>query len=145
MTIKQMLRTLAAAAVVALVALPASADDPSGTVKIEGMAVALGVSYSWGDGVLTMNDGTEHKFKVKGISVIDVGMTSMNFEGEIYALDKLDKFPGTYSTAQAGVALVEGVGTVAMENENSVVMRLSSTQSGVRLTLAPGGLEVNWQ
>jgi len=145
MTIKQMLRTLAAAAVVALVALPASADDPSGTVKIEGMAVALGVSYSWGDGVLTMNDGTEHKFKVKGISVIDVGMTSMNFEGEIYGLDKLDKFPGTYSTAQAGVALVEGVGTVAMENENSVVMRLSSTQSGVRLTLAPGGLEVNWQ
>jgi hypothetical protein len=32
-----------------------------------------------------------------------------------------------------------------MKNENGVVMKLKSTQKGVRLTLAGGGLEVTLQ
>jgi len=145
MTAMQMLRTFTAATFLTLVALPASAADPSGTVKITGTAIAAGIGYSWGDGVLTMKDGTVRNFRIKGISVVDVGITELDFDGEVYGLDKLDKFPGSYTAGEAGVALIAGGSGVSMKNGAGVVMEISSSQEGIRVTLAAEGLDVEWK
>ena len=114
---------------------------PSGTVSIETKAVALGVGFSWGEGVLTFQ-GKEYPFKIKGLSVVDIGVSSVSAQGEVYHLTKIEDFVGTFSAAEAGVAVGGGVGAQAMKNQNGVVMKLTSRKAGVQLKLAPEGLKV---
>ena len=114
---------------------------PSATVVIETKAVAVGVGYSWGDGVLSFQ-GEEYTFKIKGLSVIDVGISSITAEGDVFNLEKVEDFPGTFSAAEAGIAVGEGAGTQVMKNQNGVVMKVTSKKVGVQLKLAPEGLKV---
>jgi hypothetical protein len=62
-----------------LQASAALAEDPkpSGAVSVETTSVAAGIGYQWGEGILTY-EGKEYKFKVKGLSVIDVGISSIS-------------------------------------------------------------------
>jgi hypothetical protein len=133
---------LAVAAVV-LFATSALANEnkPSATVTIESKSVALGVGFQWGEGVLKFQ-GQEYKFKVKGLSVIDVGVSTISAKGAVYSLDKLEDFSGTFTSAEASIAVGGGVGAVAMKNQNGVVMQLTSTQAGLKLKLAPEGLKI---
>ena len=121
--------------------LEAEDAQPSATVAIETKAVAVGVGYSWGDGVLSFQD-EEHTFKIKGLSVIDVGISSISAQGDVYNLEKVEDFPGTFSAAEAGVAVGGGAGTQMMKNQNGVVMKVTSKKIGVQLKLAPEGLKV---
>ncbi len=49
---------------------------------------------------------------------------------------------GTYAAAQAGAAVGGGMSAVVLRNQNGVVLELTSTQTGVKLTLAGEGIEV---
>lgn len=118
------------------------APEVSGTVTIESTAVALGIGVEWGSGVLTMDDGSEHPFKVKGLSVIDVGISRIEASGEVFHLVEAKDLNGTFVAGQAGIAVGVGGSAVAMKNANGVVMQLKSSQKGLRLTLAPEGLSV---
>jgi hypothetical protein len=134
------------AAVLFAVAWIAGAEDkkPSGTVSIETTAVAAGIGYSWGEGVLTFN-GKEYPFKVKGISVVDVGVSKVSAVGEVYNLERAEYFPGTFSAAEAGIAIGGGAGAQIMENQYGALMKLTSTKQGVQLKLAPEGLKVQFK
>lgn len=116
--------------------------EVSGQVEISSTAVALGVGFQWGGGTLTMYDGSTHEFKLKGLSLLDVGVSSVKASGQVYKLTDPKDFAGTYFAAQAGGALVGGGAALIMKNKKGVVMRLESTQKGVRLTLAPEGVSV---
>jgi Cu/Ag efflux protein CusF len=116
--------------------------EVSGTVEIESKAVAIGIGFQWGGGTLTMYDGSTHEFKLKGLSVLDVGVSSVSAVGEVYKLTDPKDFTGTYFAGQAGGALVGGGASIVMKNKKGVVMRLESKQKGVRLTLAPEGISV---
>jgi hypothetical protein len=114
---------------------------PSATVSIESKAVAIGVGVSWGEGTLTYQ-GIPHKFKVKGLSVLDIGVSTISAEGEVYSLNNVADFAGTFSAAEAGVAIGGGAGIQVMKNQNGVVMKLTSRKAGVQLKFAPEGLIV---
>ena len=129
------------AALVSVSGVATAADKPSGSVTIESKSVALGVGVSWGDGKLNYK-GKTHTFSVKGLSVVDLGISKVSARGKVYHLDKVEDFSGTYAAAQAGAAVGGGMSVVALKNENGVVMELSSTQTGVKLTLAGEGIEI---
>jgi Cu/Ag efflux protein CusF len=116
--------------------------EVSGTVEIESKAVAVGIGFQWGGGTLTMYDGSTHKFKLKGLSVLDVGVSSNTASGEVFKLTDPQDFVGTYLAGQAGGALGGGGASIVMKNKKGVVMRLESKQKGVRLTLAPEGISI---
>lgn len=118
------------------------APKVSGTVDVETTAVAVGVGFEWGNGTLTMNDGSTHKFKVNGLSVIDVGFSSAAFSGEVYHLVESKDLEGVFIAGQAGATLGAGGSAVAMKNGNGVVLRVTSKQKGLRATLAPGGVKI---
>jgi hypothetical protein len=40
-----------------------------------------------------MYNGTEHEFKVTGLSLLDVGVTTIEAEGEVYRLAKNNNRP----------------------------------------------------
>ena len=119
----------------------ASADEPSATVTIESTSVAIGIGVQWGHGTLKFQ-GKEYKFSVNGLSVIDLGVSSISATGNVYKLKKLSDFAGTYSAAEAGIAVGAGVGASAMENQNGVVLKLTSTKVGIEFKLAPEGLKI---
>jgi len=118
-----------------------AADTPSGKVRIQSKSIAIGVGITWGDGVLTFQ-GKEYKFKLEGLSVVDLGISSLSVTGEVYNLKKLEDFNGTYVAAQAGVAVAGGVSATAMKNQNGVVIKVKSTQKGLKFTLAPEGTKI---
>ncbi len=114
----------------------------SGNVEIETTSVALGVGFEWGKGKLTMYDGSTHDIKISGISVVDIGVSKISLTGEVFRLTDPQDFAGNYFAGEAGGALFRGGSAVAMKNEKGVVMRLNSTQKGLKLTLAGKGLSV---
>ena len=119
----------------------AAEPAPSGSVKITSKAVALGIGVSWGDGVLTFQ-GKDHAFSVDGLSVADLGISSVSSSGEVFNLTKLSDFSGNYTAGEAGIAIGGGPNDVVMKNQNGVVIRLHGTQQGGRLTLAAGGVKL---
>lgn len=118
------------------------APKVSGTVTMSIKAVALGVGVEWGSGTLTMYDGTNHDFKVSGLTLADVGAVSVEATGEVYQLVEAKDLEGTFLAGEAGGALVGGGSSLAMKNKHGVVMKLKSKQEGVRLTLAGEGLKM---
>jgi len=130
-----------AAALLCAAGVATAADNPSGTVTIESTSVALGVGVSWGDGKLDYA-GKTHTFSIKGLSVIDLGVSKVSARGKVYNLKSLDAFAGRYAAAQAGAAVGGGMSAMTLRNQNGVVLELTSTQTGVKLTLAGEGLDV---
>ena len=114
----------------------------SGAVSIESKSVAAGVGFQWGKGSLTMYDGSTHKFKISGLSIIDVGISSATLSGDVYQLTDPQDFNGTYLAAEVGLALAGGGSAVTMKNNKDVVLHLKSKQKGLKVTLAPQGLSI---
>lgn len=123
------------------VALAADEPAPSGTVKITSKSIAIGVGVNWGDGVLTYQ-GSTHTFSVDGLSIADLGISSVSSAGEVFNLNKLSDFSGNYTAGEAGIAIAGGPTDVIMKNQNGVVIRLHGTQQGVKFTLAAQGVKL---
>ena len=119
----------------------AQEGPPSGKVSMESKSVALGVGVSWGDGKLTYQ-GKEHVFSVDGLSVVDLGVSKVTATGEVFNLKKLSDFSGNYVAGQAGAGVGGGAGAIVMKNQHGVVMKLTGTGTGVRLTAGAKGLDV---
>lgn len=118
------------------------APKVSGTVDIKTKAVAVGIGISWGEGTLSMYDGSKHEFSVKGLTVLDVGITSVEATGEVYNLVEAKDIEGIFAAGEAGATMIGGGSVLALKNGNGVVMKLKSTQKGLRLSLAGQGLKV---
>src|SRR5712691_12153654 len=88
-------------------------DNTSGTVTIESKSVALGVGVSWGDGTLQY-DGKAYKFSLKGLSVLDIGVSKVSARGKVFNLKKAEDFAGTYAAAQAGAAVGGGMSAMTL-------------------------------
>ena len=130
------------ASVLAVATLSVAQDGPpSGKVWVESKSVALGVGVSWGDGKLTYQ-GKEYPFKVDGLSVVDLGVAKITATGEVFNLKKLSDFDGNYVAGQAGATVGGGAGATIMKNQNGVVMKLTSTGTGVKFTAGAKGVEV---
>jgi hypothetical protein len=133
---------LVAVGVLAAFTLAMAAEPaPSGTLKLTSKAVAIGIGVSWGDGTLSYG-GKNHTFSVDGLSVADLGISSVTTSGEVFNLTKLSDFSGNYVAGEAGIAIAGGPTDQILKNQNGVVLRLHGTQQGARLTLAAQGVKI---
>jgi hypothetical protein len=112
-----------------------------GSVELSGGAVAAGIGYVWGDGTLNFQDG-KHNFRVSGLSIVDVGASSYSASGNVYNLKKLSDFDGNYAALSAGAAIAGGGDAVYLKNQNGVVIKLASTEVGLRFNLAASGVSI---
>ena len=119
----------------------AGEPNPSGTVTISSKAVAIGVGVTWGDGTLSYG-GKTYTFSITGLSVVDLGISTVTSAGEVFNLKSVADFSGNYAAGEAGIAVAGGQNDVIMKNEHGVVLRLHGTQQGVRFTLAPQGVAI---
>ena len=97
-----------------------------------------------GSGVLHFQ-GQDYPFQVKGLSVGGVGFTEVDATGDVYFLNNVEDFPGTYSAGTAGVTVVKGMGGGVFQNDKGVVLTLKGKSEGVGLSLGLGGMEVSFE
>lgn len=133
---------LAATALLAMVAPGTAREAPSGTVEIASTSIAAGFGFNWGDGTLTLSDGSTHKFSVENPKVVAVGISVMKATGSVYNLKRVQDLEGIYRAAEAGIAIGAGVSGMTMKNEHGVVIHLQATQLGINFTLGVGGMNI---
>ena len=122
---------------------PATANlsATEGTIAFSGGAVAIGVGFQWGSGTLTYR-GQQYPFRLDGLSVVDVGVTRVTGSGTVRNLRNLADFSGNYVSISAGATVAGGGSVATLQNQNGVVIDKVATAQGVRLTLAPGGVNI---
>ena len=116
----------------------AADSRPDATVVLNGCSVAAGTGYAWGHGDLTFTDRT-YKLSIFGISIIDAGAASIIATGNVYNLNKLSDLEGTYAAA---TSIAGGRSAAYLRNEHGVVINLSATPVGRRLSLSGDSVEV---
>jgi hypothetical protein len=135
--------SLALAAVVALLASPALADDkkPDATLRLSEGTVAAGIGWSWGSGELTYA-GKTYKVKISGLTVAEVGVTKAEASGGVYNLKSIDDFDGVYAAAGAEGTAGKGAGVSSLRNSKGVVINLKSETKGANVKVAAEGLKL---
>jgi hypothetical protein len=78
-----------------------------GAISFTGGAVAIGVGFQWGSGILTYQ-GRQYPFRLDGLSVVDVGVTRVTGSGTVRNLRNITDFNGNYVSITAGATLVGG-------------------------------------
>ena len=147
MRTNRILLSLAMAAFLLLAVTPGVAQGPFypvGSVSINMTSVAVGVGVSSGSGVLRFN-GKLYNFKISGLSVGNVGVANITAVGNVYNMTDVSQFPGNYAAAGAGVALVNGVAGLTLQNQRGAVINLSALQQGVQLNIGPQGFTITMQ
>ena len=120
---------------------------PDATLRLSTGGFALGIGVSWGSGTLTYR-GKNYPVKVKGLSVGRVGASSSSASGEVFNLKHLQDFNGHYTVSGAGtrgVTLGGGKTGTLMSNQAGVIVRISSTQTGLVVNATGGGVDLQLQ
>lgn len=120
--------------------------QPSG--KITGSIKTIGwlVGARWDHGVLTLENGEEHKFKVIGAKALETGAAKDTFEGDVYNLKDVKDFPGTFYGASHNINLGPlGKGEAVANNARCVVIKVRMKGEGLKVSgPAPSAVEVSF-
>ena len=117
--------------------------DPnaSGQVMINATQTKMILAGSAGSGVLSYG-GNEHAFSVDGMQLGGVGIDSSQFSGNVYNLNKLEDFAGTYVAADAAANADDGSDGTWMRNNNGVYVHLKTNTSSLKLELGAAGIKL---
>ena len=134
-------RTFTAAVLAAAVATPALAA-PDASVTFSGGSVAFLAGVNWGSGTLTYR-GHRYSIQVRGLSVGAIGANKYQGAGTVFHLRRLSDIEGTYGAVDASATAGNGgMGEIDMKNGAGVEIRAQSSSSGLKLALAPTGVEI---
>ena len=127
---------------VSALASPAFAGSaPSARIHFSGGGIAFIAGINWGSGTLTYK-GHSYALKVKGLSVGSIGANGYDAAGSVYHLKRLSDIEGTYSAVEASATVGGGAGVFDMKNSRGVEIRAKTTSAGLKLTLAPTGVDI---
>ena len=111
-------------------AAPADATSTEGAISFSGGAVAAGIGFRWGSGTLTFR-GAQYPFSMSGLSVIDVGITSVTGSGRVHNLHNVADFSGNYVAFTAGATVaVIGRSSIGKSTLINLLWRCYNPQQG---------------
>jgi hypothetical protein len=118
------------------------AEEPSGLVSISEYELAYIFNGTVGGGKLEFK-GNTYDFKLGGLGIGGIGASHISASGEVYNLESVEDFPGTYGEAGTGISVTDkGKGHLWLQNENGVRMHLITSQQGLGLTTGADGVVV---
>lgn len=116
---------------------------PSGTVTISEYELAYIFNSQLGGGKLNFQ-GKTYDFKLGGLGIGGIGVSHLSAKGEVYNLTDISQFPGTYGQASVGYSATDqGKGHLWLQNENGVVLHLTTSQQGLGLTAGADGVVIS--
>ncbi len=118
----------------------------AGTVEGKMWAAGLIIGARWGEGTLTLKDGTVRKFDTSGAKLLDLGVAEMEYTGNVYNLNRIEDFTGDYSAVSEGLTLVKGLtGSALLTNKKCVYIELDAKSAGIKISApAPGGIQIDF-
>jgi hypothetical protein len=122
---------------------PVTAAPPA-WVEVRRRALGAGIGVQWGRGVLHF-EGEDHAFRLQGLSVGDLGISSSDAVGDVENLTQLADLAGHYLAVEAGVAAGPGRSALKMRNEKGVEITLYAREQGGRLVVGPQGLRLTFE
>jgi hypothetical protein len=143
---KKSLRTLLCAVALGLLAtasVSTSSRADTGSVRVVFTKGGFIIGVGGGHGILTFR-GHHYPFTASGMSVgATIGASTTQMVGRALHLHSPGDLAGSYSVIGAGAALAGGVGGVALQNANGVVLELHGVKVGLELSAAVGGVTIN--
>ena len=117
--------------------------QPVGTVDMQEVQAAYLGSGSTGSGTLFFN-GQSYPFSVGGVGVGGIGLSTIDARGEVYGLQTVGSFPGTYAEARYGFALgTATAGDLWLQNEKNVILHLKAKREGLMLSLGGSAVTIS--
>jgi hypothetical protein len=108
---------------------------PDGTIDMQEVQAAFLASGGGGHGTLFYR-GTAYPFTIGGLGVGGIGASTISASGEVYKLNSISQFPGTYGEARYGFALGNrSGGDLWLQNNAGVIMHLKAKREGLILSL----------
>jgi hypothetical protein len=123
---------------------PASVQGraPDGTVEMHEVQAAYIGSGSGGSGTVFFR-GRSYPFRVGGVGIGGIGLSTVDARGEVYNLQSIEQFPGTYAQGRYGFAIgTASGGDLWLQNDDGVVMHLVAKREGLMLSLGADAIEV---
>lgn len=118
---------------------------PSAVVSGKVKSVGFMVGLRWGNGVLTLSNGEQRRFSILGGKILETGIAANVFTGEVYNLNNVDDFEGTYWGASQKISIVKSRGEAIANNSRCVVVRIRAVGHGLQLSApAPSGVEISF-
>jgi hypothetical protein len=121
--------------------LRAEPSQTSAAFWLEGGMTCAGAGFVWGNGEISYR-GRDHAFRLSGLSIADIGATSVCANGSVTHLGRLSDFSGSYSASISEPAVAGSDPVTLLKNERGVVMRLTATDAAWRINLQVNGLRV---
>ena len=119
--------------------------QPSGFVEMHEVQVAYIGNAGGGSGTLTY-EGKNYPFKIAGLGVGGIGVSTVDAEGEVYNLTSVSKFPGAYAAGQYGaVAGKASVGDMWLKNEHDVILHLKAKREGLMLSVGADAIDIRME
>ena len=138
---RQIHRLILVAGIALAAAPPTLAQDRSADITFSGGSLAAGVGCVWGDGTLHFR-GRNCRFSIGGLNVVDIGVARIDGMGDVYNLQRIEDFPGTYVAAAAGASVAGGGDLAVLRNQNGVQIYVHSTTQGLKVDLSANGVAV---
>jgi hypothetical protein len=109
--------------------------SPVGTVEMHQVQAAYIGSASGGAGTLFFN-GQSYPFDIGGVGIGGIGASSIEATGDVYGLQTVAQFAGSYGQGRYGYALGDmSGGDMWLKNEKGVVLHLRAKREGLMLSL----------
>lgn len=139
------IRTAAASVVLAAaLSAPALAQARDATITFHGGSAAFIAGVSWGGGELHYK-GHTYPLKVGGLSFGAIGANGYRATGVVHHLHHLRDLEGVYAAVDASATAGPGAGTFDMKNANGVEIHVVSSSAGLKLSLAPSGVNIQFK
>jgi hypothetical protein len=118
---------------------------PDGTIDMHQVQVAYLASGGGGSGTLYYQ-GAAYPFTVGGVGIGGIGASTISASGEVYKLNSLSQFPGTYGQARYGFAIgTDSAGDLWLQNESGVILHLKAKRKGLMLSLGGDAVVIAMQ
>lgn len=101
----------------------------SGTFTFDGASVAIIVGLRWGQGVLTLQNGTEVPFSARGVKPLESGMRAGRITGEVYGLSAIQDFVGQYRGVGQTIVPIQAESDLVLVNPTSCVAIVARSDS----------------
>jgi hypothetical protein len=103
---------------------------PSAKLSLEAVSAAYDGAVVTGKGTLNYN-GQAHHFTMTGLGIGGTGLQKVSGPGEVYNLNKLADFAGTYKGVSKGLTLFKGRMQSKVTNEHGVVVYVAAETKGI--------------
>jgi lipid-binding SYLF domain-containing protein len=134
---------IALATTVAVVGTQSSAMAKAATIRLQIYKAGFLVGVSGGKGVLNYR-GHNYELALGGVSLgATIGASKVDLIGTVSNINDPSDIEGTYSAAEAGLAIAGGGKAARLKNSQGVVLEVSGKQMGFMFSVDLSGMQIS--